>query len=442
LHAFEETSTTQPNHRWKYTMNANQISFASIEQVGKRAVGAMRKVLLWFVGLPADAILAHRTDVQMRYTSAGLLVCAWYIFMLITWIKTGLYFFGVGGAIAFALIPTIMLAVDRMILGQPRNPDGDLAAYAIDELKPKRWEYALRMLAALSFSVVTTLVFLITHSSAEIRARQQLDQQASNAPLRVELVGRMDAQVSERMRSIINRTAELEAQASFLREDHAASRKVAEEAESRMRGAQFNLAAELGGIEGRHMGAGPRHDAYQLIARQNQDAAVNARARETRARETLAKLQAVLNQLNSGRERVTTNHTGAMANIEADMSEDVRYVSRKQGLFADATTLIKLYGDGDVGPGLALTSFLTALLLFVLEMSPLLGLAFLPRTPFDVERIALNRGDAARIVAEHEIGLMQAASRRAARVRPATAAEAAEAPLPGEPALKAGEVNQ
>jgi len=75
-------------------------------------------------------------------------------------------------------------------------------------------------------------------------------------------------------------------------------------------------------------------------------------------------------------------------------------------------------------------------------MSPLLGLAFLPRTPFDVERIALNRGDAARIVAEHEIGLMQAASRRAARVRPATAAEAAEAPLPGEPAPKAGEVNQ
>lgn len=409
-------------------MNADHNAFAQITQAGRNAAAAVRAVLLWFVGLPADAILAHRMDVQMRYTGAGLLMCIWYMFMLVTWVKTGLYFFGTAGGAAFALIPTMMLAVDRMIVSQPRNPQGALAGYAIDGLHPKRWEFALRTLAALSFSVVTTAVFLINHSGAEIHTRQQRDQQASNAPLRAEIAARIDAQIDERTRSVIKRSAELEAQAVILREDYAASRKLAEVAEERMHGAQFNVAAELGGIAGRASGPGVRHDAYQMIARQSQDAGVNARARETRSREALAKVQAELQQLNADRERIAADRAGAMGNIEADMQEDARYVKRKRGLFAEASTLIKLYGDSDVGPGLALVTFIAAVFLFVLEMSPLLGLAFLPTTPFDVERIAQDRSAAAGILAHHEMELVQAAARRSVRVRPATAAESGGAP--------------
>lgn len=409
-------------------MNADHNAFAQTIQAGRKAIAAVRAALLWFVGLPADAIMAHRMDVQMRYTCAGLLMCSWYVFMLVTWVKTGHYFFGAAGGAAFALIPTMMLAVDRMIVSQPRNPQGALAGYAIDGLRPKRWEFALRALAALSFSVVTTAVFLINHSGAEIHARQQRDQQASNAPLRAEIAGRIEAQVGERTRSVTNRSAELEAQAVILREDYAASRKLAEDAEARMHGAQFNVAAELGGIEGRASGAGVRHDAYQLIARQSQDAAVNARARETRSREALGKVQAELQQLNAERERIAASRAVAMGNIEADMQEDLRYVKRKSGLFAEASTLIKLYGDSDVGPGLALSTFIAAVFLFVLEMSPLLGLAFLPTTPFDVERIAQDRDDAAGILARHELQLVQAAAGRSVRVRPATTAESSGTP--------------
>jgi len=377
-----------------------------------------RDGLFWLAGLPAEAVRTHRMDVQMRYTSVGLLVAVWYAFMLIVWAKTGSHYGGTPAAFAFCLAPTIMLALDRLIVGQTRSPEGELDAYAIAGLQPKRWEYVLRVFAALSFSAVTTQVFLVTHSTAEVRALQQREQEQANAPLRKELTGRIDAALAERTRTIASRTAELEAQGLLLRDDLAKARQVAEEAENKVRGAQFNIAAEIGGIEGRHAGAGPRHDGYALIARQSQDTAVNARARELRARDALAKIQVEQQQLAAERERAAAIRAECMANLDAAMQEDARFVRRKQGIFADGSALLRLFGDPQVGPGLLVGTVLAVMMLFVLEMSPLLGLMFLPATPFDVERIALSRADAARIVAQHELELMSSASRRDMRVRP------------------------
>lgn len=399
-------------------MSNPQTNAVRLKHVCATAVAAGRNILVWFTGLPGDAVMRHRLDVQMRYTAAGLLVLVWFAFMLLAWVKTGAYFFGTAGGFAFSLIPSIMLAVDRMILGQFRNPDGALSAYALDELKTKRWEYALRALAALVFSAVTTQVFLITYAAPDIRAHQQREQEKANAPLRAEIAGRVQAQADERLRSIAARSTELEAQSTLLKEEHALARKTAEEAENRANSAQVSVAVEAGGINGRARGRGPRHDAYASIASQSRDVAVNARARENRAREALGKVLVELQQLNAEREKAIADRNVGMANLDAELQEDARFVRRKQGLLSDSTTLIRLYGDKDVGPGLLTTCLLTAAFLFILEMSPLLGLAFLPTTPVDVERIALNRADAARVIAEHEIELMQSASRRGVHVHP------------------------
>lgn len=388
---------------------------------------AVHSVLLWFVGLPAEAVKTHRMDIQMLYTGAGFLMVTWYVFMLIIWGKTGNHFFGTSGLIAFCLVPTIILAMDRLIIRQFRSPGGELAAYAVPELKPKRWEFVLRVFVAVSFSAVTTQTFLVERAQADIRAKQLQDQQLANEPLRREIAARIETQAVERMRTIKARVAELQAQEVILKEDHTKARQVAEESESRARGAQFNVAAEIGGIEGRARGAGPRYEAYALVARQSQDAAVNARAREDRARAALAKVQTELRQLDAERERATSVQTEALANMDAAMQEDSRYVSRKKGMFADATTLIRLYGDKDVGPGLVFNCLLAAVFLLGLELAPMLGLAFLQTTPLDVDRVSQNRRDAGRIVAEHEIDLMRSASHRTVHVRPITPDDRAEA---------------
>ena len=398
--------------------NAQNTKVATVTQFAKSAMVALRAILIWFTGMPAGAVMAHRLDVQMRYTAAGFVLLTWYVFMLIVWCKTGLHFFGMGGALASALVPTIMLAIDRMVISQPRNPGGELAAYAIDALKPKKWEYAMRVAVALVFSAVTTFTFLITEGQADIQASQKRDQQLANATLRAEIVARIDGQISERTRTIVSRSAALEAEAVILREDQATSRKLAEDAEGKRNGAQFNVAAELGGVEGRSQGQGIRHDAYKLIASQNQDIAVNARARENRSRESLAKVQAELQGLNGGRERIAKDRADALRNVDSDMQEDERFIARKRGLFGDATTLVKLYGDKDLGSGMILTNVGVSLFLLVIELAPLLALAFLATTVFDVERIADNRADASRIVADLENDLLNSNSRRTVRVTP------------------------
>ena len=276
----------------------------------------------------------------------------------------------------------------------------------------------MRVAVALVFSAVTTFTFLITEGQADIQASQKRDQQLANATLRAEIVARIDGEISERTRTIVSRSAALEAEAAILREDQATSRKLAEEAEGKRNGAQFNVAAELGGVEGRLQGQGIRHDAYKLIASQNQDIAVNARARENRNRESLAKVQVELQGLNAGRERVAKDRADALRNVDSDIQEDERFVARKRGLFADATTLVKLCGDKDLGTGMILTNVGVSLFLLVIELAPLVALAFLATTVFDVERIADNRADASRTVADLENDLLNSNSRRTVRVTP------------------------
>lgn len=399
---------------------------------GKSFQKAVRRTLLWFAGMPLEAVNAHRLDVQMRYTAAGLVVAVWYCFMLIVWAKAGAYWLGTPGAVAFMLVPTLILAVDRMILGQTRNPKGELAAYAIPALQPRRWEYGLRIAVAAAFSAASTMAFVVTQAASDIRARQQVDQQKANEPLRRELVAQIQTEFDERMRTIKTRTSELDAQSSMLKEELTVARQTADEAEAQARRARFNVAAEAGGIEGRARGEGQRHAAYAQIARQSQDSAINSRGREGRARDALAKVQVELQQLNVERERATSKRHAALQGVSEDMEADARFVSRKKGVFADSTTLIRLYSDPDLGPGLLLTTLIVSAVLLCCELAPMLGLAFLSSTPVEIERIAANRADAARIVAQHELAMAREASRPQVRVRPSSPHEQ-RVPQAGDP---------
>ena len=99
--------------------NVQNNKFAAIIRFAQSATVAVRATLIWFTGMPASAVMAHRMDVQMRYTAAGFVLLTWYVFMLIVWCKTGLHFFGIAGALAFALVPTIKYQTKKAVMSLP-----------------------------------------------------------------------------------------------------------------------------------------------------------------------------------------------------------------------------------------------------------------------------------------------------------------------------------
>jgi hypothetical protein len=385
-------------------------------RVGSLVPGA-RKLCLWLAGMPADEVLRHRMDTQMRYTAAGLVIGVWYLLMCVVWAKSGYSLFGVIGSFALLLMPTLMLGLDRMIISHPRNPAGVLAAYSVPGLGVGRVQVVARFGCAIAFSLASTSLFLIDQNRSDINAQQRKDHFVLNGPIRDEALARLNAAAVLQKQGNADAIQQLNSERTQASAEYDKAHTIADEAEARYRDAKFNSEAEAGGIEGRVAGRHVRFRAYEKIALQSKDDAVSARARESTAHARLQKADAELKAMQATAETALAEFNSAKKNIDEEVRQDSRYVPQKSGLFADATTLLRLYGDKQIGPGLSAFTIIVVLVLIVMEMGPLIACSLLPITAFDVERVARERADAALTVAQHELHVVDAHARRTVHVR-------------------------
>lgn len=380
-------------------------------------VPGVRKLCLWLAGMPADEVLRHRMDTQMRYTAAGLVIGVWYLLMCVVWAKSGYSLFGVIGSFALLLMPTLMLGLDRMIISHPRNPAGVLAAYSVPGLGVGRIQVFARFGCAIAFSLASTSLFLIDQNRSDINAQQRKDHFVLNGPIRDEALARLNAAAVLQKQGNADAIQQLNSERTLASAEYDKAHTIADEAEARYRDAKFNSEAEAGGIEGRIAGRQVRFRAYEKIALQSKDDAVSARARESSAHARLQKADAELKAMQATAETALADFNAAKKNIDEEVRQDSRYVPQKSGLFADATTLLRLYGDKQIGPGLSAFTIIVVLVLIVMEMGPLIACSLLPITAFDVERVARERADAALTVAQHELHVVDAHARRMVHVR-------------------------
>lgn len=394
-------------------------STGGLSRIGE-IVRTSRRLCLWLAGMPADEVLGHRVDTQMRYTAAGLVIGVWYLLMCMVWAKSGYSLYGPVGSFALLLMPTLMLGLDRMIVSHPRNPTGVLAAYSVPGLGVGRIQVVARFGCAIAFSLASTSLFLIDQNRSDIYAQQRKDHFVLNSPIREEGIARLNAAAGLQKQGNAEAIQRLNSERDQASAEHDKARTIADEADARFRDAKFNTEAEAGGIEGRVAGRHVRFRAYEKIAQQSKDDAVSARARESTARTRLLKADLELKAMQATAETVLAEFNVAKKNIDEEVRQDPRYIPQKTGLFANATTLIRLFGDKQIGPGLSVFTIIVVLVLIVMEMGPLIACSLLPTTAFDVERVARDRADAALAVAQHELHVVDAQARRSVQVRDIT----------------------
>ncbi len=204
------------------------------------------------------------------------------------------------------------------------------------------------------------------------------------------------------------RAADLGSRQGELSEDITLVRERNRTSESQAQRSRQQAVEEVGGLNGRQPGAGRRHDAYERLAMEAAAAAAQASNTEAVLRPQLASVQEALRTLNGERLVAVRTHLTAMAGVSADMAQDPRHVPKLSGLFADATVFLSFYADPAQAMGLIVMTILGALCLASCELAPLLGARFRGDTPYDVDRLARSRADAARFVAEAEIDLARA----------------------------------
>ena len=132
----------------------------------------------------------------------------------------------------------------------------------------------------------------------------------------------------------------------------------------------------------------------------------------------LTQAQAQLAKIEQQGTVATRTHYGTIEGVEAAVIQDPRYAQRLGGLFADVTVFLQSYGNPAESWGRILVTLLLTGMLLCAELAPLLAVSFVGSTPFDVDRIAQARADAARFVAQAEIDIARAYSASPLVVRP------------------------
>lgn len=378
-----------------------------------------RKILWWFAATDHATLQQCSQRDRMLRTALGLVFFLNYGALLLAWIKVALRYFGWAGLLAGLLVPSIFLALDRIVAMRHRHLSGILAIYNIGDGARDKTELRLRIAMALALSLCTTFTFQMDQASALIRAKAQAQQQAANAGLRQELGERIAAAYDARHGAIAEQQA-------TLAERRGRSKLALDEA-SRMAGAAADKAhaardeqdAELGGLGQRARGDGDKFKAQRAIAERNESIAAEARLGQQSAQQALAGVDAELQRLRQQGLAAEAEKHRQLAALDAAMAADSRYIPQQTGLFADATIFIGLFFDPQLAAGMFVLSLLTWGVLLALELSALIALALLPASAYDIALIANLRVDAARMVAEAETELARRASQAPPlRVRP------------------------
>lgn len=344
---------------------------------------------------------------RMQYATLGLVFLLNFVVLLGVWIKVGVAYFGVTGVLipGIALPALFVIGLDRLAAMRPRVLTDELAGFNLESQHRNRWELRLRVAMAVTLSALTTFTFMLSLARDPIHEQQNLDAREANRPLRDDLTERLRSAHAMRVGQLSGQEQRLLQERKVLQDQADVAAQELSRAEALARQARDRAAIEAGGLQNRLQGMGPRFRAESQLAEQNEASAQvlrqqlhEAQAKRPPVDRELAEVQASALAAQAGLER-------GLARLDEHMRLDQRYVAPRRGLFADATAFIRLYSDPKEGAGQLVTTLLLGGVLFTVECAALLGLALNPSSPLDVLRLADNREQAARIVAESEIAI-------------------------------------
>jgi hypothetical protein len=379
----------------------------------------LRDALHLAAGVSAQDMAQLNQRCSIQYATLGLVFVLNFIVLVAAWVKVGWAYWGAVGVFVPGLaVPAMfILGLDRLVAMRPRQLEGELAPYSAPGQGGLRLEPVLRVGMALALSALTTLTFMMSMAAPSIARLQARDAVRANASVRAEIEARVDSQY---------RLAAAQAQA---REDVAeADRKALqtridtlsaqlEEVQRTARQSRDNAAKEAGGLDARLQGKGPKYEAQQQLALQNDQAAADLAAQLRQATAARQNAQAELAQARAAGALALNKRTRDLADLEDVLKTDLRYTAPVHGLFADAAAFLRLFNDPQEGAGFWLLALVGGGVLLALETASLIALTLNPASPLDVLRTASNRQMAAEIVAEHEVAVAQARARAGSPVR-------------------------
>ena len=347
---------------------------------------------------------------QMIRSALGLVFILNYGILLLAWIKVCMRYFGLPGILAGFLVPSIFLGLDRIIAMRHRHLTGVLAIYSLGNGADDKTEVRLRITMALALSLCTTFTFQMDQANSLIRAKAQQQHKAANSGLRQELSAQIDAEFDQKRGDVARQVAVLEEQRARTKKDLDAAAGMASAAVVEAKAARDEQDRQLGGVDGRAEGGGAKFKAQRSIAQRNETIAADAKQGQNAAQKTLAGVDAQLQTVRQQAIGTEVEKARRLAQLDAAMAADSRFVPEKTGLFADATIFVGLFFDPDVAAGMIVLSVLIWAVLLSLELSALIALALLPTCAYDIALIANLRVAAASMVAAAETELVRRAS--------------------------------
>lgn len=366
-------------------------------------------VLWWFSGTDSETIKTCSARDKALRTALGLVFLLNYAALLLAWIKVGMRYFGWAGLIPGLIVPSIFLALDRIIAMRHRHLSGILAVYNIGQADDKA-EVKLRIAMALALSLATTFTFQLDQANSLIREKTQAQWKAANSALRQEIAAQADAEYHQQLASLQQREKSLTEQRAITSDSLVDATNTAKETSTKARAARDQQSYEKGGLDGRPAGEATRFHAQRELAERNEGIAAEAQSRQQAATKALGALDGQLSQVARDRLNAEKDKTRRLYQVDDLMRQDSRFVAEKVGLFSDATIFVGLFFDPDVATGMWVMSLLMWGVLLALELSALIALAILPASAYDIALVANLRVEAAKLVAAAEIKLAQQAS--------------------------------
>lgn len=366
-------------------------------------------LLWWFSGTDSETIKTCPARDKALRTALGLVFLLNYAALLLAWIKVGVRYFGWAGFIPGLLVPSIFLALDRIIAMRHRHLSGILAVYNIGQADDKA-EVKLRVAMALALSLATTFTFQLDQANSLIREKTQTQWKTANSALRQEITAQVDAEYKQQLASLEQRQKSLAEQRTITSDSLVDATNTVKDSAAKARAARDQQIYEKGGLDGRPAGEKTRFHAQRELAERNERVAAEAQSRQQVATKTLEALDGQLSKIALDRLNAEKDKTTRLAQVDESMRQDSRFVSDKAGLFSDATIFVGLFFEQDVAAGMWVMSLLMWLVLLALELSALIALAILPASAYDIALVANLRVEAAKLVAAAEIKLAQQAS--------------------------------
>jgi hypothetical protein len=376
-------------------------------------MGGLRDALHLAAGVGQQEMAQLNQSCSIQYATLGLVFALNYVLLAAAWIKVGWAYWGAVGVFVPGLaVPTLfILGVDRLVAMRSRPLSGELAAYSPPGSAGMKLEPLLRVCMAVALSSLTTLTFMMSASAPSIAKLHARDAVLANANLRNELEARVEGQylLATTQAQAREEVAEAERKSQQTRAESLAVRL--EEVQLAVRQARDGAAMEAGGLGTRLQGKGPRWEAQQQLALQNEQSAADLSMQLRQARNARQAAQADLAQARADATLALDKRNNDLADLDYRVKIDPRYTAPVNGLFADAAAFLRLFSDPQVGSGFWLMAVLGGPVMLVLETASLIALALNPASPLDVLRTASRRRLAAEIVARYEVAVAQARAR-------------------------------